>query len=180
MKKIATILIIMSLAFGGRLGIGISGGGEYTNDYKDISPAEIQNIFYGAELSLQAEALPNVFFETSACYLNNPSEESSTGGLGLGINIQPRIGRIPIAPLLGVKGTLLFRNDLDVNSAVSDGTIAEFIETSTPQLIAAGYAGLNIFLTESVSLNCHYRYQGLASEYTAEMVWVGFAYYISW
>lgn len=180
MKKMAYILIIISLAFGGRLGVGISGGGEYDRDYRTISPAEIQSVFYGAELSLQAEALPNVFLETSASYFNNPSEASSTGGLGLGINIQPRIGRFPIAPLFGIKGTLLFHSDLDINNVMSEGHLTEYIETSTPQLIGAGYAGLNIFFTESVLLNCHYRYQGLAPEYTAEMVWVGLSYYINW
>jgi len=63
---------------------------------------------------------------------------------------------------------------------MSEGQLSEYIESSTPQLIGAGLVGLNIFFTNSVSLNCHYRYLSLAPENSVEMIWVGLTYYINW
>lgn len=180
MKKITYLIIITSLAFGGRLGIGISGGGEYDKNRREITPDMVQTLHYGAECALLAEALPDIFLETSLSYLNNPSSSSPTAGLGLGVNFQPRIGRFPIAPLFGVKGTLLFHNNLDINNAMSEGQLVEYIESSTPQLVGTGLAGLSIYFTKSVSLNCHYRYLALAPDNSLEMIWVGLTYYVNW
>jgi hypothetical protein len=180
MKKLWIILIIASLAFGGRFGMGIAGGSQYDKDYKTISPESLKNMFYGAEFYIQAEALPNVFLEPSITYFNNPTISSSAAGVGLGINIQPRLGGFPIAPFFGVEGTLLLYNDLDVAEAVKSGQLNTYIETSRPKLAGAAFAGISLFLGKSISLDCHYRYQGLSRQFGVEMVWAGLSYYFNW
>lgn len=180
MKIISFVLIISSLAFCGSFGIGIAGGGQYYEDYKSLTPEMLQEMFYGAELSLSAEALPNVFLEPSFSYLNNPAVSTSAAGCGLGLNIKPRLGNFPFVPYFGLKGTILFYSEMDIREAARAGQLIAYIENSSPKLIGAGFAGISLFLGKSMSLNCNYSYYSLAPQYGVEMVWAGLTYYINW
>ena len=167
-------------AFAGKLGIGIAGGTQYSQGFNGITPDQFQNLVYGAEFFLQAEALPNVYIEPSISYINNQSISSSSAGLGLGINIRPRLGGFLIAPSFGVKGMLLLDNDLGLSAAIRNGQLNEYIESSTPRFSACCFAGASIFFSKNVSLDCHYQYVGLSEENAVEMVWAGISYYVNW
>ncbi|KPJ73809.1 hypothetical protein AMJ52_03135 [candidate division TA06 bacterium DG_78] len=180
MKKITLFLIIVSCTFAGRLGIGLAGGGQYPNHHETLTPEQFLDLYYGAELSVQAEALPHVYLEPFITYLNNPSHSSSSAGVGLGITLRPRLGRFFIAPAFGIKGTLLFCNDVDIADAIKNGQLNEYIESSSPRLNSTAFAGLTILFGEKMSLDCQYRYCGLTQEYGIEMVWAGLNYYINW
>jgi hypothetical protein len=180
MKKMVLLSIITQLAFAGRFGIGVCGGAEYCEHYEMVTLENIADYYYGGELYIQAEALPNVYLKPAVLYLNNPAISSSMAGIGLGVNIQPRLGGFPIAPCFGMQGTILLHNDLDVAEAIQSGRLNEYIETSTPQLMGAGFAGLNLFLGKNLVLDCHYRFHSLSPQYHVEMVWAGFSYNINW
>jgi hypothetical protein len=180
MKKYIIVLCLFSFSFAGRFGIGVAGGGEYAADYEIASTQEIHNLFYGAEFRLQAEALPHVFLEPSLCYLNNPFFSSTAIGIGLGMTFQPRLGRFPIVPSVGIEGTLLLYNDADALASAQNGTLQEYLETSTPRMAGSGFAGLNIFLGQLLSLNCRYRYHSFAPNANAEMIWAGVSVYLNW
>jgi hypothetical protein len=180
MKKIVCLSIIATLAFAGRFGLGITGGGEYKENYETITVENIHNLFYGAEFYIQAEALPSIFLRPTISYLHNPSISSSMAGVGIGVNVQPRLGNFPIAPFFGVTGTILLHNDLDVTEAVRTGRLNEYIETSTPQLVGSGYAGINLFLGRNLALDCNYRYHSFSPQFGVEMVWAGLSYNINW
>lgn len=180
MKRAIYLLIIFSLAFSGRLGIGISGGSEYF-DYETITIEQIPGLYYGGEFSLQAEALPNLYLEPMVSYLNNPALSSSALGFGLRANVQPRLGRFPIAPFFGVEGALLlYNNNLNASTALMSDRLETYIETSQPRTIGLGFAGVTIFLGKSVSIDCQYRYLSIADNYGIEMAWLGLTYYINW
>lgn len=179
--KITCLLVIMScLAFAGRLGIGIAGGSQYIQDYKTLEPAQMNELFYGAQFSLQAEALPNVLLVPAVSFMNNPSISSSAAGFGVGITIQPRLGNFPIVPHFGGEGTLLLYNDMNVTDAMRQGNFETYIETSTPRLVGSGYAGLSLFLGRSISLDCSYRYHSFSRVFAVEMFWAGLNYYVNW
>jgi len=182
MKVIAFCFITLCLAFGGTFGIGVTGGTQYepSYDYQSITPEQINEMFYGGELSLKAEALPHVFIEPSLSYLNNPTRSSAAAGVGLGINIKPRLGRFPIVPHFGVTGTILFYNDLSLTDAARAGTLDNYLKTSTPTLVGAGFAGLSLYLGNSLSIDCNYRYHSLAPYSGVTMVWGGISYYVNW
>lgn len=180
MKRIVCLLIVATLGFAGRFGIGITGGGEYKESYETVTVENIHDLYYGAEFYIQAEALPSIFLRPTISYLNNPSISSSMAGVGLGLNIQPRLGNFPIAPFFGLSGTMLLHNDMDVAEAVRTGRLNEYIETSTPQLVGSGYAGINLFLGQSLALDCHYRYHSFSPQFGVEMVWAGLSYSINW
>lgn len=180
MKKIGLFLIIASLTYAGRLGIGIAGGTQYPENYETIVAERFQNLYRGAEFYIQAEALPHVFLEPSIAYLNNPSLSSSSVGFGLGVNVRPRLGGFFIAPSFGIKGTLLLSNEIDISEAIRTGQLGAYIESSSLHATYAAFAGMSIFFSDKVSLDCQYRYLGLIQEYGVEMVWVGLNYYINW
>src|SRR4030042_6724441 len=136
MKKLIPLCILTSIAFAGRFGIGISGGGEYHQQYASLTPENFNNYFYSARAHLQAEAMPNVYIEPSVTYLNNPSINRSALGPGLGLNIQPRLARFPIAPNFGAEGVLLFYNDEPVYPAIRSGTFEQYLAESAPQFVA--------------------------------------------
>jgi hypothetical protein len=180
MKYFWLSIIVFSYACAGCLGIGVSAGSEYNGNLETISPEIMNSMYYGAEFHVQAEALPNVYLKPSISYFNNPALSSTAAGFGLGINIQPRLGGFPIVPSFGVEGTLLLYNSLNLPEAVQNGQLEEYIETSTPRLVGAGFAGVNLFIGRSASLSCHYRYHTLAPDQHVEMVWAGIAYYFNW
>jgi hypothetical protein len=182
MKVIALLVTTLCLAFAGTFGIGVIGGTQYepAYDYQSITPETVREMFYGGEISLKAEALPHVFIEPSLSYLNNPTRSSSAAGIGLGVNIKPRLGRFPIVPHFGVTGTILFYNDLSLTEAAKAGVLNEYLETSTPVLVGAGFAGLSLYLGNSLSLDCNYRYHNLAPYNNVAMVWGGVSFYVNW
>ncbi len=180
MKKITFLLILTSLAFGGRLGIGISGGGQYLEDYETLTPERLETLFYGAKFNIKAEALPNVFLEPSIGYVNNPSISQSATGIGLGMTIKPKLGNFPIVPSFGLEGTLLFYNEDNIADAIRAGQLEQYIKTSTPELMGAGFAGLSLFLGKSISIDCTYSYHKFSPQYGVEMIWAGVSYYINW
>jgi hypothetical protein len=182
MKVIALLCTSLCLVFAGTFGIGVIGGTQYdpTYDYQSISPEQIQDMYYGGEIALKAEAFPNVFLEPSLHYLNNPTRSQSTAGVGLGVNIKPRLGRFPIVPHFGVTGTILFYNDLSLTEATRNGTLDEYLMTSTPTFVGAGFAGLSLYLGDALSLDCNYRYHSFAPYRGITMVWGGLSYYVNW
>jgi len=180
MKRIAFLLIIASLVFGGRLGIGISGGGQYVENYETLTPERLETLFYGAKFSIKAEALPNVFLEPSIGYINNPSISQSAAGIGLAMTIKPRLGNFPIVPSFGFEGSLLLYNESNISDAIRAGQFEEFIKTSSPELMGVGFAGLSLFLGKSVSIDCAYSYHRFSPQYGVEMIWAGVSYYINW
>jgi hypothetical protein len=183
MKKIVFIFfvfVIVSSAFAGRLGVGLAGGGQYPEHRESITPEQFLDLYYGAELSIQAEALPHVYLEPHITYLSNPSQASSSAGLGLGITIRPRLGHFFIAPAFGIKGALLFSSDGDITDAIKNGQLSEYIESSSPHVNSTAFAGLTFLFGDKMSLDCQYRYCGLTQECGIEMVWAGLNYYINW
>ncbi len=179
MKKIFFILIIISLAFGGRIGIGIAGGSQYDENYETITQEQIQSMFYGAKFNIQAETITSVYLEPSISYFNDPVISTSSAGIGLGLKIKPRLGNFPIVPSFGIEGTMLFYNDLNIAEAARSGQLNEYIETSTPRLMGAGYAGLSLFLGKRISIDCYYQYHGFPQQDGIEMVWAGLSYCIN-
>lgn len=182
MKIINIFFIITSLAFCGRLGIGLSGGGQYypDYDYSSMTLQQLQEFYYGAEFYLSAEALPNVFLEPAVTYLNNPTAHTAVAGCGLGINVKPRFGDLPIVPYFGLKGTMLFYSDIDINDVLRAGNFIAYMENSTPHLLGVGFAGLSLIFGKSLSMDCNYSYYSFAPQYNVEMVWAGITYYINW
>ncbi len=179
MKKISLLLIMIALGFGGRFGIGLAGGGQYPDDHK-ITMDRLPDLVYGAEFNLQAEALPNIYLEPSVSYFSNTRLSQSSAGVGLGINLRPRFGNFFLVPSFGLKGTILFLNDLSLGQAISNGQLTKYIGSSTPQLSYTAFAGMGICLSKKLSLECNYRYLQLAPAYRVEMVWAGLSYYINW
>lgn len=180
MKKFISLFLLLSFSFAGRLGIGVAGGGEYVADYEIDSPQEVHDLFYGAEFRLQAEALPHVYLEPSLCYLNNPFYASTAAGVGVGVTFQPKLGRFPIVPSVGIEGTLLLYNTVDAIAAIQDGSMDQYLETSTPRLAGSGFAGLSVSLGQLLALNCRYRYHSFAPNANAEMIWAGMSVYLNW
>lgn len=180
MKRTALILIITSLAFGGRFGVGFAGGGQYDENYETITPEMLETLFYGGEVYIQAEALPNVFLKPSVSYLNNPTTSSAAAGVGLGLNIQPKLANFPIVPSFGIEGTMLLYNELNLTESVRAGHLQEYIETSTPKLMGVGFAGFSLCLGDCISIDCRYRYHSFSPQYGVEMIWAGLSYYINW
>lgn len=182
MKVIALLSISLCLAFSGSFGIGMIGGTQYdpSYDYQTITPEQVRDMYYGGELSLKAEAFPNVYLEPSISYLNNPAHSSSAAGVGLGINIKPQLGRFPIVPHFGVTGTILFYNDLSLTEAARSGNLYDYLETSTPTFVGAGFAGLSLYLSQALSVDCNYRYHGFSPVHGVAMIWGGISYYVNW
>ncbi len=180
MKKMLVILNLVCLGFGGNLGLGVSFGGQYDRNYEGITAQRIKDLFYGAEFYIRTQALPSTYLEPSLVYLNDPYAMTSSVGLGLGINIQPRLGRFLIAPSFGLKGIMMLNNDMDLDEAIRDNALTEYIESSSPELSFAGFAGLSIFLNRQLAIDCVYRYHQLNPGYGVQMVWLGFSYYINW
>ena len=182
MKVIALLSISLCLAFSGSFGIGMIGGTQYdpSYDYQTITPEQIRDMYYGGELSLKAEAFPNVYLEPSISYLNNPTRSSSAAGVGLGINIKPQLGRFPIVPHFGVTGTILFYNDLSLTEAARSGNLYDYLEKSTPTFVGAGFAGLSLYLGQALSGDCNYRYSGFSPYHGVAMIWGGISYYVNW
>ena len=180
--KVFIIFISICVAFGGTFGINIAGGAQYESnrDYQNLTPEQVQDMFYGGEVSLMAEAFPNVFLEPTVVYFNNPQMSSSAAGVGLAVNITPRLGCFPIAPHFGVDGTILFYNDIPLTQAAQNGNINEYLETSTPRFMGTGFLGLSLFLGNALSLDCNYRYHSMSREYVVEMIWGGITYYVNW
>ncbi|OPX18575.1 hypothetical protein BXT86_00480 [candidate division WOR-3 bacterium 4484_100] len=180
MRYLITILIITIPALGGRLGFMFAGGGEYQENYRSITLENSAELFYGAKFAVSTQALPNVYLEPSLLYFNNPLLKNSAGGIGVRLNIQPRLGRFFLAPSFGVEGDILFYNSVDLADQVAAGQLKEYIETSHPKLMGAGFAGLSLFLGRSVSIDCNYQYHQISPQFGIEMVWAGISYYINW
>ncbi len=174
------ICILLSIANAGRFGVGISAGGEYRQQYAPLTPENLNSYFYSARANLQAEALPNVYLEPSITYLNNPEINQSALGTGLGFNVQPRLGRFPIAPSFGAEGILLFYNDEPAYQAIRTGTFESYIAESDPKFIATAFAGLSLFLGKSASIDCQYRYHSFAPQLGVQMLWGGISFYVNW
>ncbi|MEO0123432.1 MAG: hypothetical protein ABIL69_05440 [candidate division WOR-3 bacterium] len=182
MKRITlliTLPIIISLA--GRLGIGLSGFGEYDQNYTLKNYESFDKMNYTAEFHLSAEALPFMFIEPSALVVNDAFTNKMVPGIGLRINVAPRLGKFFLAPFFGVEGSILFYNPaMELKDAAYNQRLEEYFEGSSPKATGIGYGGLSIFLSSSVSLDCHYRYLYLAKGVGIEMVGAGLTCYINW
>jgi len=181
MKPLIYILLVTSLTFGGRLGIGFSAGGEYDKNYQTIDIYQLPDLYFGGEFHLQAEALPNLYLEPLVTFLNNPDMSTAALGFGLRVNIEPRLGRFFIAPFFGAEGTVLLYNDnVDLLVAAQTNRFDEYIETSHPKPVGQAFVGLKIYLGKSISLDGQYRYLSLTENYGVQMAWAGLTFYINW
>jgi len=182
MKKIILLIalpLILSLA--GRFGIGLGGFGEYEENYTLQNYNQLNKMFYSAEIHLSAEALPFMFIEPSAWVVNDALTNKMVPGVGLRINIAPRLGKFFLAPFFGIEGNILFYNPkMELKDAAYSQRLEEYFENSSPRATGTGFGGLSIYFGKSVSLDCHYRYLYLARGIGIEMVGGGLTYYINW
>ncbi|MGQ9816699.1 MAG: hypothetical protein ACUVQ3_01925 [bacterium] len=182
MKKILLfILTISALCSAGQMGIGFSAGGEYKNGYGLQNYGTLDNMFYGGEVHISAEALPFMFIEPIGLVVNDPTKSLNVPGIGLRINVAPRLGRFFLAPFFGIEGDILFYNSrIDLKNAVTSGRWEEYFEGSSPRAIGMGFGGISVYFGKAVSFNCQYRYMSLTKNLGVEMVWAGITYYINW
>ncbi|HEX7318901.1 MAG TPA: hypothetical protein VF399_00915 [bacterium] len=182
MRQIIIVVgVIASVAFAGRLGIGASVSGQQSCDYQTLTIAQLPGIYYGGEFHIQAEALPHCYIEPAVVCLNNPQYAGPGIGMGLRLNIQPRIGRFFLAPFFGVEGMLvLYNDDLDVNTALQSNRMIEYIETATARTFGSGFAGVSLYLGKAISIDCNYRYLSSNQGIGVEMTTVGLNWYINW
>ncbi|MEO0095038.1 MAG: hypothetical protein ABIL46_04750 [candidate division WOR-3 bacterium] len=182
MKKIFMfILIISGICFAGRLGIGISGFGEYEYDYSLENYERLSQMFYLAEFHLSAEALPYMYLEPIGLLVNDALNNRMLPGVGLRINIAPRLGNFFLAPFFGIEGNILFYNrGMELKDAVYTRRLEEYFENSSPRAAGLGFGGLSIYFGKAMSLDCHYRYLYIAKGIGIEMVGAGLTYYINW
>ncbi|MEO0184741.1 MAG: hypothetical protein ABIL20_02960 [candidate division WOR-3 bacterium] len=182
MKNIPiSILVIFALTFAGRLGIGISGGGEYKDNYSLETYDQLPQMFYGAEFHISAEALPYMYLEPVGLIANDAMKNMLVPGIGLRVNVAPRLGKFFLAPFFGIEGDILFYNSqFDFGDAANAGRLREYFEGSSPLPVGIGFGGLSIYFGKAVSLDCQYRYTSLAKGMGVEMVYAGLTYYINW
>ncbi len=182
MKKITLLTSLpLIIALAGRLGIGLSGFGEYEQNYTLKNYESLDKMHYSAAFHISAEALPFMFIEPCASVVNDASTNKMVPGIGLRINVAPRLGRFFLAPFFGVEGNILFYNPtMELKDAAYNQRLEEYFEGSSPRATGTGFGGLSIFFGKSVSLDCHYRYLYLAKGVGIEMVGGGLTYYINW
>jgi hypothetical protein len=175
------ILLISALSFAGRLGIGISGGAEYQRDYALDNYDQLPKMFYGAGFHISAEALPYMFIEPVGLVVNDATRGVTVPGIGLRINVAPKLGKFFLAPFFGVEGDIVFYNsEFSLQEAVASGRMSAYFENSTPRAFGMGFGGLSIYFGKAVSLDCQYRYTSIAKGLGVEMVYAGLTYYINW
>ncbi len=175
------ILLISGLSFAGRLGIGISGGAEYQRDYALQHYDQLPEMFYGAEFHISAEALPYMFIEPVGLVVNDATRGVTVPGIGLRINVAPRLGKFFLAPFFGIEGDIVFYNSqFNFQEAATSGRMSAYFENSTPRALGMGFGGLSIYFGKAVSLDCQYRYTSIAKGLGVEMVYAGLTYYINW
>lgn len=163
------------------MGIGFSGGGEYKSGYGFQNYGAINNMFYGAEFHISAEALPYMFLEPIGLVVNDARKHLNVPGIGLRINVAPRLGKFFLAPFFGIEGDILFYNPrIDLKNAATSGRLEDYFEGSSPRAIGMGFGGLSVYFGRAVSLDCQYRYMSLTKNLGVEMVWAGITYYINW
>jgi hypothetical protein len=180
-RIIIVLIVITSFALAGRLGIGVSVSGQQSCDYQTLTMEQLPGIYYAGEFHIQAEALPHCYIEPTVVCLNNPQYAGPGIGMGLRLNIQPRIGRFFLAPFFGVEGLLVLYNDgLDVSTALQSDRMIEYIETSTARTFGSGFAGVSLYLGRAISIDCNYRYLSLSQGIGVEMTTVGLTWYINW
>jgi len=180
-KELILILSIFTLTFAGRLGIGFSGGGEYANDYTLQNYDQLSRMFYAAEFHISAEALPYMFLEPIGLVVNDATQNLNVPGVGLRINVAPRLGKFFLAPFFGIEGDIMFYNShIDLKNAATAGRLRDYFEGSSPRVIGMGFGGLSIFFGKAMSLDCQYRYLSLSKNFGVEMVWAGLTFYINW
>ncbi len=182
MKRVLIILLsLFAVSFAGRLGIGFSGGSEYTGDYTLQNYSQLRHMFYGGEFHISAEALPFMFIEPVGLIFNDARINGSVPGVGLRINIAPRLGKFFLAPFFGVEGDILFYNShMDFNSAMSARRLGDYFEGSSPKTLGSGYGGLSVYFGKTMSFDCQYRYISFDRNIGVEMAWAGLTFYINW
>ncbi|MGB9721729.1 MAG: hypothetical protein ACPL28_09655 [bacterium] len=182
MKKLTiSFILIFIMCFAGRLGIGIGAGAEYEKSYALQNYDQLPQIFYGGEFRISAEALPYMFLEPVGLIVNDATRDMTVPGIGLRINVAPRLGKFFLAPFFGVEGDILFYNqNLAFQEAATAGRTGEYFEGSSPRAIGMGFGGLSIYFGKAVSLDCQYRYTSIAKGLGVEMVYAGLTYYINW
>ncbi len=175
------LILLAPFMFGGRLGIGIGGGGQYDMDYNTLQYESPTNLFYGAEFHLQAEALPNMYLEPLVLYLNDGINQTPACGIGLRINVAPRLGRFFLAPFFGLEGDILFYNPkINLNQALLNNQLEGYFRGSSPSSAGFGFGGISIYFGKSISLDCQYRYYSPNRGIGIKMAWAGLTYYINW
>lgn len=182
MKKIILLIALpLILSMAGRFGIGLGGFGEYNQNYTIQNYGLLDKMYYSAEFHLSAEALPFMFIEPGVLVLNDALKNKMVPGVGLRINVAPRLGKFFLAPFFGIEGNILFYNPkMELKDAAYSQRLEEYFEGSSPRATGTGFAGLSIYFGKSVSFDCHYRYLCLAKGIGIEMVGGGLNYYINW
>ncbi len=182
MKKIIlSISIPIIFALAGRFGIGLSSFGEYHQDYSLQNYDSINKMNYSVEFHISAEALPFMLIEPCALVINDAIKNKMVPGVGLRINVAPRLGSFFLAPFFGLEGNILFYNPaMEMKDAAYNQKLNEYFEGSSPRATVAGFGGLSIYFGKSISVDCHYRYLYFAKGIGIEMVGGGLTYYINW
>uniref|UniRef100_A0A7V3VTD8 Outer membrane protein beta-barrel domain-containing protein n=1 Tax=candidate division WOR-3 bacterium TaxID=2052148 RepID=A0A7V3VTD8_UNCW3 len=182
MKK-ATLLIFATMTIGicGRFGVGIAGFCQYENDYSIKNYNQFANTFYGIKCHISAEALPYMFLEPVGVLINNPLRNELAPGIGLRVNVAPRLGKFFLGPFFGFEGDILFYNpSIQFRDAVTTHRLEQYFEDSSPRGIGTGFGGLSIYLGKATSLDCHYQYLYIAKGIGIEMVCAGITFYLNW
>lgn len=180
-KGIFLILIVIAISFAGRFGIGFSGGYEYKSGYDLQNYEQLQGMFYGAEFHISTEALPYMFIEPIGLVVNDAINNVNVPGVGLRINVAPRLGKFFLAPFFGIEGDILFYNsNINLRNAATSGRLQDYFEGSSPHAIGMGFGGLSIYFGKAISLDCQYKFLSLSRNLGTEMVWAGLTYYINW
>lgn len=182
MKKLIFLVIIFQvISFAGRLGIGIGGSAEYNENYALQNYGELKRMYYSAEFRISAEALPYMFIEPIGIVVNDAFKNTVVPGIGLRINVAPRLGKFFLAPFFGIEGDILFYNpEMSLRESFSNNRLEEYFEGSSPRAAGMGFGGLSIYFGKSASLDCQYRYLCLAKGIGIEMVGASLTYYINW
>uniref|UniRef100_A0A7C4XFJ6 Uncharacterized protein n=1 Tax=candidate division WOR-3 bacterium TaxID=2052148 RepID=A0A7C4XFJ6_UNCW3 len=181
MRGIILIFIIATSLSGGRLGIGLSGGLQKDVNFDYSIYNRISELCYGGEFHLQSEALPRLYLEPLILYFNDGVSLSPNLGVGLRVNVAPRLGRFFIAPFFGIEGDIIFTNtEINLNQAIRDNCVEEYLSSSSPKISGFGFGGISFYLGKSFSIDGQYKYYSMRGRINTEMIWAGLTYYINW
>ncbi|MEO0162321.1 MAG: hypothetical protein ABIL39_11190 [candidate division WOR-3 bacterium] len=180
-KIIICLMLIFASIYGGRLGIGFGLNTRYQEDYLPQNYRNLMENFFWGEFRISAEGLPYMFIEPVGMIFHDAVKNHFLPGVGLRINIAPRIGKFFLGPFFGFEGDILFYNPRsEFRDAFYANKLQDYFENSHPRGMGSGYGGLSLYLGKSTSLDCHYRYLYLAPGMGIEMVGINLTFYLNW
>ncbi|MCX7994781.1 MAG: hypothetical protein N3A65_03270 [candidate division WOR-3 bacterium] len=180
-KVILCIFLWYAITLGGRLGIGIGVTTKYEENYLSQNYEELTKNYFSAEFRISAEGLPYMFIEPVGMIINDAMKKTLVPGLGLRLNVAPRLGKFFLGPFFGIEGDIIFYNqNLKFKEAIQTQRLEDYFEKSNPRAIGNGFGGISIYMGKSTSFDFQYRYLYLAKGIGVEMVGVNLTCYIDW